>query len=167
MGDHLRWMNIALSEAQSGKRWSSIEASLRIARDKEGYRTDAPYDIEGMVRTVYDTCIKTEGPKNASEWIDIAMREARSGTLWGSIQTSINIANDYARESGIELDEGQILQIRGTYQQGIKKFGLQHSAKWLRIAAEEFEKGVPISSIEISLRIAGNYAREAGKPLPF
>lgn len=161
-GEALEWLNDAMKGAKKGKTWRIIHLDIRVAKNQGGFASESLYDVEAAIKQVYSIRIKTEGPRLAKEWLDEAMEDARKGERLSTVKAGVGIARDYAKESEIELDEGRIENIMAAYRVGIKEFGPKHSAKWLREAADDLENGKPVSDVRIDIKIAEDYAKEAG-----
>ena len=82
---------------------------------------------------------------DALKWLNISVDKARSGEVLRDVNIAIDIARDYAREAGKNLDNQELQRIRETYQDGIRTYGPAKAKKWLSIAGERLERPINTS----------------------
>lgn len=161
-GEALKWLNYALDEAKAAKRWGSIGISISIAKEKSGYVRDALCNPEEIIKEVYTNFIRIEGPRRVREYLEDAQKNAKSGELWREVVWDLSMAEEYAKEAGIKLDEKEKRDIKELYTRGIKENGPKKAAKYLREAADTLEKCGSVNDIQWSINRARDYAKEAG-----
>ena len=132
-----------------------------MAKKERGY-VDAIFNPEEIIREVYTNLIRIEGPKHARESLRLAKEEARSGELWRNVESDLMLAEGYAREADIVLDDKEKIEIKELYIIGIKENGPKKAAKYLKEAADLLEKYGSVSDIQFCLSRAREYAKEAG-----
>lgn len=110
------WQDIALSDAQNGKLWNNVETDIRIA---EKYSRAAGIEIKvdwQQLERAHASGVKANGQKNVDYWVDEALRYAKRGELWDSVETNIRIAERYAKEAGINIEQiARIEEIKQMY----------------------------------------------------
>jgi len=154
------WMKYALQEARNGEKVvNGYPTSIRLAAEEGGVAI--PEELISLVDQLYSESSPIECPNHVRRWLSIALQEARNGEkVVNGYPTSIRIAQDYANETDIEIALEELEAIDRAYQDNKNSTIPIHVDKWLRIVAEEIESGEPEKEIDISLKIAKDYANE-------
>ncbi|MFH0701554.1 MAG: hypothetical protein V2A62_03900 [Candidatus Woesearchaeota archaeon] len=93
-------------------------------------------------------------------WQNRAFGKAREGELWSNVKANINIAEDYAKETGLEM-KVDWEQLKREHALGVKVNGQKNVDQWINRAFEKAREGELWLNVEANIHIAEDYAKEA------
>jgi hypothetical protein len=109
------------------------------------------------VRMDYDEIIG-----QAREFLDFAMKGARTGELKSNVETRIRLANQYAQKAGISIDPIYATLASEVYEECMPTMGARKAREFLDFAMNGVRTGELKSDVETRIRLANQYAQEAG-----
>ncbi len=99
------WTSEAFKDAKEGDLWDSIRTDLRLA---QRYADEAGMEFninEGRLKDVYQIGVREHGVDNVKYWVNKAFKDAKEGEFWDQIETDLRLAQKYAEEADLKLEQ--------------------------------------------------------------